>query len=340
MQLSNLALLLSSLSLSYAGTAPGTVTFTASTVPYCILSPATGTNPTPDCTGTTYSYPFPRGSSNLVNHNGRVLTSSKMYWDFVQATGENFWTSSSRYMFIMNGAEAAVASSYFGPVRNIRAPTITTPLGVPTYGGGGTSSGLDGEILPLTSLANHQVYAQSMTNSHGYDANGMYIMVNSPYWSTSARLKIDGNIAYNAPSGGFCGFHSSFPHSVSGNTVIYAVIGAGGNLCQWHMGSNQLLPQEGFLDVTLSVVLHEIAEMMTNPTGGGWWDNSGFENGDKCVGFPAAVNYVSGTTGTVYNAIFNVELFNGSAWVYQLKKFVLQAQFDRATNTCPGLIYT
>jgi hypothetical protein len=257
------------------------------------------------------------------------LLSSKIYLAFL-GTGdwmstETPWNSTNMAVYQAAMTNAG-ASSYFDAVRafGLNAPVyhssnnilITEYIGI------------------LTDLEKHRGYMYNVVRIfHDTefaigepDLNGMYLMVISPYFSTPANLKIDGSIAFDTASGGFCGYHSSFTNW-SNRRTIYGIVGTNGTLCQWHLGSNQTNPNTGFIDVTVSVMLHEIAEMMTNPTGAGWWDNSGFENGDKCVGFPSAVNYVSGTSGAVYNAILGT------------RKFLLQGQFNKATNTCPQLVY-
>jgi hypothetical protein len=51
------------------------------------------------------------------------------------------------------------------------------------------------------------------------------------------------------------------------------------------------------------VASHEHAEAITDPTGTAWYDNMGYENGDKCAwNFGAALG---GTNGTFYNQVIN-----------------------------------
>jgi IPT/TIG domain len=56
-------------------------------------------------------------------------------------------------------------------------------------------------------------------------------------------------------------------------------------------------------DVEISPLSHEISEAMTDPdTSTGWYDSSGFENGDECAYEYGAA---SGQTGALYNQTLN-----------------------------------
>ena len=110
----------------------------------------------------------------------------------------------------------------------------------------------------------------------------------------------------SAAIGGFCGYHSfsgiyasmPFPiyNSPIGFTCSPQVSGGPGN-----QSPNGNLDA----DVEISVASHEMAESITDPTGGGWYDSSGIsgEIGDDC-------NFVygsgfGGSAGAFYNQIIN-----------------------------------
>jgi len=56
-------------------------------------------------------------------------------------------------------------------------------------------------------------------------------------------------------------------------------------------------------DTEISPTSHEIMESITDPdTGTGWYDSSGFENGDECA---YVFGQTSGTPGQRYNQVIN-----------------------------------
>jgi len=181
----------------------------------------------------------------------------------------------------------------------------------------------------LNSKSNHQVAIKNVVPSYwsSMSKQNMYLLVVDPTYSIAA-LKIDVNTSFDKPNGGFCGYHSTL--TIGSIDYSYGVVGTSGIECQWNMGGGMSRPQAGFVDVTVSVMAHEIGEMFTNPFGGGWYDTLGNENGDKCIGTPKFALYVSGTAGSSYNATIGP------------KKYLLQAQYHLTgtyANGCPDLIY-
>jgi hypothetical protein len=56
-------------------------------------------------------------------------------------------------------------------------------------------------------------------------------------------------------------------------------------------------------DTEISPTSHEIMEAITDPdTATGWYDSSGFENGDECA---YVFGVTQGTAGTLYNQVIN-----------------------------------
>jgi hypothetical protein len=101
----------------------------------------------------------------------------------------------------------------------------------------------------------------------------------------------------------YCAYHSWFG---SLGTVLYAVhpFVLGAPNCDTGQS-----PTGTSADAVLNVVSHEHNEIITDPTGGGWYDTDGEENGDKCVW------RWGGTQGSA-GAAFN-QLIAGSAYLLQ-----------------------
>jgi PKD repeat protein len=104
--------------------------------------------------------------------------------------------------------------------------------------------------------------------------------------------------------GGFCGYHSfsgiyaSMPFPIYNSPI--------GFTCSPQFGPGNQTPNGNLdADVEISVTSHEVAESITDPTAGGWYDSSGTsgEIGDDC-------NFVygggfGGSAGAFYNQTIN-----------------------------------
>lgn len=111
---------------------------------------------------------------------------------------------------------------------------------------------------------------------------------------------------------GFCGYHQWIGAGAA--TTPYAVVVYSDNAaCRTDDKPN------GSADAAISILSHEHNEAITNPTGGGWYDAGGEENGDKC-----AYDYgaTTGPAGSAYN-----QTING-------RHYELQREFDNVTSAC------
>jgi hypothetical protein len=174
-----------------------------------------------------------------------------------------------------------------------------------------------------------------------WNGRTLALLFTSPQTS-NGNLAISPSIYYDSKMGGFCGYHSFFTSDVAygSRKLYYGVIGTGsalGNCAFWANNPGYLMPNgntpqyvNSWPDAAVSVAFHELFEIMSNPEGTAWYDNGTpqLEWMDKCGGFPSGINFVSGTTGTVYNAIINN------------RKYLLQQVFDKVSNTCPPLVYS
>jgi hypothetical protein len=108
------------------------------------------------------------------------------------------------------------------------------------------------------------------------------------------------------PSGAYCAYHSQTPHGMVYANLSFPIYdSATGFTCS----SDAVYPTvqtpngDPDADTEVSPTSHEIMEAITDPdVHGGWFDSSGFENGDECA-------YVFGSTkggnGKLYNQVIN-----------------------------------
>jgi hypothetical protein len=99
----------------------------------------------------------------------------------------------------------------------------------------------------------------------------------------------------------FCAYHSWITQP-TGDAILYAnqpYAAQGWKIYTCDSGQH---PNGNAADATLNVVSHEHNEAITDPEGSAWYDNQGYENGDKCAwNFGTA----SGPSGAMYNQTIN-----------------------------------
>jgi hypothetical protein len=111
----------------------------------------------------------------------------------------------------------------------------------------------------------------------------------------------------------YCAYHSQIG---SGSTVaLYSSMPFAETLgCD--PGST---PHDSAAEAVLNVTSHEHAETITDPTGGGWYDSSGYENGDEC------------------SFDFGPTQFNGFGYYNQVidgEEYLLQQEWSNRGNRC------
>jgi hypothetical protein len=124
--------------------------------------------------------------------------------------------------------------------------------------------------------------------------------------STSCALGGDVN--------GYCAYHGVTDDGL----VTYAVIPY--NAVPPHCSSQEPRPNGSTADPTLSTISHEHSEMITDPAGDAWIDNSGNENGDLCIDTFGAP--IGGSGSSAWN-----EVING-------RHYFLQEEWSNADHAC------
>jgi hypothetical protein len=208
------------------------------------------------------------GGANLKNHGGPVITGAAKVV-FI------FWGPS-----FSGGSDAAYAASLqafrtqFGTTGEYK--TITEYSGIPLNNlGAGTADWFD-TSTPPTNVTDAIVQSKvnSYLTTHTFDANTVYEVVipSSSYSSSGSSTSCGG------PSLAYCAYHGwigSGTGAIKYSIEPYPSCG-GCQVSGWTAVQNQ----EHF-------VCHETREAVTDPTGQGWWDNSGQEADDKCAWSPS-----------------------------------------------------
>ncbi|MBV9485448.1 MAG: IPT/TIG domain-containing protein [Frankiaceae bacterium] len=110
-----------------------------------------------------------------------------------------------------------------------------------------------------------------------------------------------------SPSATYCAYHSM----MGDNKTVYANMPfpVYSSVIPFTCGSEASFPTneapngDTDADVEISPLSHEIAEAITDPdVSAGWYDSSGYENGDECA---YAYGAASGTAGALYNQTIN-----------------------------------
>jgi hypothetical protein len=99
----------------------------------------------------------------------------------------------------------------------------------------------------------------------------------------------------------YCAYHSWITQP-TGDAVLYANQPYADQNYRIYTCNSGQSPNANAADATLNVASHEHNEAITDPEGSAWYDNQGYENGDKCAwNFGSA----SGPSGAMYNQVIN-----------------------------------
>ena len=149
-------------------------------------------------------------------------------------------------------------------------------------------------------LTNSQIQAEIehvvVTDHLPTTAEDVYFLV-TPKGLGSCTDASSSSCALGGSVSGYCGYHSETPDGA----VLYAVIPY--NAVAGHCQSDNPRPNSSTADPALSTISHEHSEMITDPVGDAWIDNSGEEDGDRCItnfGSP-----IGGTGATAWNEEIN-----------------------------------
>jgi hypothetical protein len=247
------------------------------------------------------------GGSNLVYHNGPVLTHAyviPIYWGPTWSTGSDHGISTSLTSFIDGNGTTAPGFGLTGEYNVITQYYETGPVYILKSNLGAMGGAMYDTSTPPTNVTDANVQAEvlKMTkNSPRTDTVYEVFLPASSYSSDGSYTSCGG------PNLTYCAYHGNFDHS--GLDVKYASMpypSCGG--CQ-SAGFTATQNFEHF-------VSHETREAVTDEDGTAWYDRRGYEADDKCAWKPTP--FTDASTGV--NA-------DGSAFAYQY-------EWSNATSGC------
>jgi hypothetical protein len=252
--------------------------------------------------------------SNLSWHGGPVIHANKTY--------AIYWggTFSSDYRSLTDGFLANVAAAS-GSQSNVyfSDTQYSDSLGTISY-----SSSFGGSIVdtnPLPASGCNDAYTSVCVSDAQIQAEIQRVAPSTWRTPNSVIFMFTGKGVGSCYSSGscafssYCAYHSNLADNTPYANMPYAMtVPAACDSGQHPNGSDA--------DATINVASHEHNEAITDPLGTAWFDQRGYENGDKCAwNFGAAIG---GTSGHLYNqAIGSGHYYLQQEWSNQTSRCVL-----------------
>ena len=253
---------------------------------------------------TTYAiYWFPSGYTLSAGYRDTI----NGYFTNVAADSgrsTNVYGTDPQYTdMVAGGGRAAYSSTFGGSVQATNA-----------FPASGCDDSLNGVFFTTTCLSDAQIQAEitSVVNAQGWPRGNaaMYFLFTPA--NIGSCFYDDYSATTSCAYSEYCAYHSYY--SMASDNIIYANQPWTDPDCA--PASNQK-PNASSADPTINVVSHEHNEAITDPLLNAWYDNLGYENGDKCAWiFTGAQGTSPGQyTNTINGANYYLQLEwdNGSA---------------------------
>jgi hypothetical protein len=207
------------------------------------------------------------GSGNLAYHGGPVMVgTTNAYAIFWEPTGS-----------FVSSTYNSLISRYFGDIGPSKLYKNNKQY---TQGSGGAATNAvfagswvdtaayPGNPIPDTQVQQEVTHAQSV-NSWKSSINNIFFV----FTAKGENICLGGSCSFST----FCAYHGAF-----GSNTIYAAMpytGTNLNACGVRTSPNH----DFDADSTINVTSHEQNEAATDPLLNAWYDNAGYEIGDKCA---------------------------------------------------------
>jgi len=223
------------------------------------------------------------GSGNISYHGGKVLQSAKIYniyygtWPSNACSATDTSTAGVLNHYLSTAGSSdwyRTTTAYYstsGSTKTFASSTVAI-AGCSTMANSTFGTTLDNAPGVLfTDIIQNQITAKSWVPT----TNDIYFIFTSKEIAVTEGAGSTFNVNY-------CGFHSNFTPT-GGTQVQYAFIGDSNNNAGCG-GTTAATPNaNATADAMASVTAHELTETVSDPLGNAWFDNVGYENGDKCA---------------------------------------------------------
>jgi hypothetical protein len=271
-----------------------------------------------------------QGSPPLLYHHGPVQHSSRVYSIFWDPPGFSF---PAGYANVVNTYFKDVAADsgkttnvYFSDTQYYDVVGGTKrPISYKVTNGGAIN---DTNPYPSNGCPNYRLYGGTYSRACVTDAQQI-AEINRVVASRGLPRGLGVEYFLFMPRGlGSC-FDSYFAHGCSERSycAYHSQFGGGSNVTLYSSMpysktpgcDSGATPHGTAAESVLNVTSHEHNETITDPTGGGWYDSSGYENGDEC------------------SFDFGPTTFNGFGYYNQVinaHQYLLQREWSNLTNRC------
>ena len=233
------------------------------------------------------------GANGISYHNGPIMTGTPNIYYIWYGN----WAGNSATTILTSFAQNLGGSSYEHINSTYYDGAGTHVTGLLSYQGAYSVGAYLGTSLSDAQIL--QVVSDSVAGSHlAYDADGIYFVLTSSDVTASSGFCTQ-----------YCGWHNHGNIS-SGQKVRYSFVG-NADRCLASCAAQTTSPNGNpGADGMASIIAHESEETISDPDGTGWYDNRGYENGDKCA-------WTFGTESTAANGSkYNITL-GGAQYLIQ-----------------------
>jgi hypothetical protein len=230
------------------------------------------------------------GGNGISYHGGPVLVNGvNVYYIWY-----GNWSGNSAVNILTDLANGIGGSSYFNINTTYYNGSNVHVLNSVTYQGSTTDSYSHGTSLSDSAI---QSIVSSAISSGALpkDTNGVYFVLTSSDVNESSGFCTQ-----------YCGWHTH--GTISGSDIKYSFIG-NPDRCPSACSVGQAPNGNAGADGMASIISHELEEATTDPDLNAWYDNTGYENADKCA-------WTFGTTYGSSGALYNMS-FGGRNWLIQ-----------------------
>ena len=217
--------------------------------------------------------------SKISYHNGPIMTGTPGVYFIWYGTWDDTAADMATQQILSEFISDVGGSPYFQINAMYPNGSGGAPSGALIYGGAVVDRYSHGLNLTATDIAGI-VHDQIESNALPQDPGGIYVVLASAdVNSTSTGLCVPGALAHHG-RGEALG--SQFQYAFAGNPNRCPSVAAP----QFFSGATQLpTPNQNLAaDAMASTLAQLMSVVITNPTGGAWFDRYGLENAAKCVG--------------------------------------------------------